>query len=349
MNPRTVLTAGLLMVSALGGSAVSSAQELEPAPVDLSLEALLDLDLVHINVLGIHTHLGGEWMLGYSPMLMTMDGNRMGTTRVSNSEVLESFMVTPVDMRMEMHMLHLMYAPSDDLTLAAMLNYERRSMNHLTRMGMSFVTESEGFGDLKLGATFTALGDVRAGGPRILVDAGVSLPTGSIDERGATPMGTNQKLPYPMQLGSGTFDLHPGVVYVDHSRNWAWQFEARGVIRVGRNSNEYALGNGLGLNAVLSRRVTDWFSVSSAVDGHVWGNVKGADPELNPMMVPTADPSLRGGRVASMSLRADFFAPDGILSGQRLVFELAVPFYQSLHGPQLTKQTQLRVAWTWTL
>ena len=349
MNPRTVLTAGLLMLFALGGSGVSSAQELEPAPIDLSLEELLDLDLVHINVLGIHTHLADEWMVGYSPMIMTMDGNRMGTTRVSNSDVLESYMVTPVDMTMEMHMLHLMYAPSDELTLAAMINYERRSMNHLTRMGMSFVTESEGFGDLNLGATFTALGDVRAGGQRLLVSAGVSLPTGSIDERGTTPMGTDQKLPYPMQLGSGTFDLLPGIVYVDHSRNWAWLVEARGAIRLGRNSNEYALGDSLGLSAGVSRRVTDWFSLSSAVEGHVWGNVKGADPELNPMMVPTADPSLRGGRVASMNFRADFFATDGKLGGQRLVVELAVPFHQFLHGPQLTKQTQLRVAWTWTL
>ncbi len=67
------------------------------------------------------------------------------------------------------------------------------------------------------------------------------------------------------------------------------------------------------------------------------------------MMVPTADPSLRGGRVASMNFRADFFATDGKLGGQRLVVELAVPFYQFLHGPQLTQQTQLRVAWTWTL
>jgi len=351
MHQRTIRTGCLLTLLALGGSAVSDAQELEAAPTDLSLEDLLDLELMDINVLGIHNHFhfAGEWMVGYSPMLMGMDGNQVGTSSVSTSDVLQSFPVAPVDMTMEMHMLHLMYAPSDELTFAAMINYERRSMSHVTRMGASFVTESEGFGDLQLGATMTAFGDVRSGGPRILLNAAASLPTGSINERGATPMGADQKLPYPMQLGSGTFDILPGVVYLDHSRNWAWLAEARGVVRLGRNSNDYALGNSLWLTASVSRRVTDWFSVTSGLEGEVWGDVQGADPELNPMMVPTADPTLRGGRAASVRAQADFYATGGALRGQRLVFELAVPVYQLLHGPQLTRQTQLRVAWAWTL
>ncbi len=53
-------------------------------------------------------------------------------------------------------------------------------------------------------------GDVRQRQQRE-ANLGLTLyfPTGSIDERGATPMGPNMQLPYPMQLGSGTYDLEP--------------------------------------------------------------------------------------------------------------------------------------------
>jgi len=34
------------------------------------------------------------------------------------------------------------------------------------------------------------------------------------NERDDTPAGSNQKLPYPMQLGSGTIDLLPAIIYI---------------------------------------------------------------------------------------------------------------------------------------
>ena len=49
----------------------------------------------------------------------------------------------------------------------------------------------------------------------ILVNLGFSLPTGSIDEKGRTPKDANvdTQLPYTMQLGSGTYDIKPSIVY----------------------------------------------------------------------------------------------------------------------------------------
>lgn len=53
-------------------------------------------------------------------------------------------------------------------------------------------------------------------------NAGLSLPTGSIDKQDATPMGPNSKLPYPVQLGSGTYDLLPGLTYNGQDRDLSW-------------------------------------------------------------------------------------------------------------------------------
>ena len=64
-----------------------------------------------IGVMGDHAHDEGESMISYRYMLMDMDGNRSGSHRVGNTEVLSNYMVTPTDMEMHMHMLSFMYVP----------------------------------------------------------------------------------------------------------------------------------------------------------------------------------------------------------------------------------------------
>lgn len=79
-----------------------------------------------------------------------------------------------------------MYAPTDDVTLGAMLPYLLKAMNHVTRTGVRFTEHSEGIGDLQLGVLGTLY---RAGRfeHEFLLNAGVSLPTGSIDEKDFGP------------------------------------------------------------------------------------------------------------------------------------------------------------------
>ena len=105
-----------------------------------------------IGVMGDHSHGAGEFMFTYRYKFMDMNGNRIGTNKVSNQKVLEDFMVTPTDMTMQMHMFSLMYAPTDYITVMGMIPYVKKSMNHLTRMGNRFRTETDGIGDTKLSA-----------------------------------------------------------------------------------------------------------------------------------------------------------------------------------------------------
>lgn len=325
-----------LMVTFGWADALAQAQEPPSDFSELSLEELMEVDVTTIDVLGTHTHFAGEWMFAYMYMFMRMDGNRDGTDSLSADEVLQDFPVTPTDMNMEVHMAAVMYAPSDDLTLMAMLPYIRKSMDHVTRTGVRFTTEPEGFGDLVVKAlyTFYRVGFDRH---RLLVNAGLSFPTGSIDERGvlADPAQGEQQLSYPMQLGSGTFDLLPGISYLGQTTNWAWAVDALVTIRLGENSRDYTLGNRYRLSGRIDRRWTDWLSSSVRIDGQMWENIDGADPDLDPTRVPTNDPDRRAGRRLDLLLGVNLYAPRGPLKGLRIAIEGGVPLYQSLDGPQL--------------
>jgi hypothetical protein len=297
-----------------------------------------------IGVMGEHTHHAGGFMLSYRYMFMNMDGMRIGTNSVSNQRVLEDFMVTPTDMDMQMHMFGLMFAPTDSITLMGMVPYVKKSMNHLTRMGVRFKTESEGLGDIN----FTGLIKVfDAHYQRIHLNAGINFPTGSIDKRDDTPAGQNQLLPYPMQLGSGTVDLLPGITYLGQHRTVSWGAQVSGTIRVGENDRDYSLGNRFDATAWGAWDWFNWVSTSARMDGQSWDNIDGADPALNPALVPTADPNLQGGNRLDLLFGLNFYVPEGprLIKGQRLAVEFGFPVYQDLDGPQLETGWVLWLGW----
>jgi len=273
-----VLLLALLLITSSLFAQVQTTDDL----MDLSLDELLNMDLTKLTH---HTHSKGEWMVSYRFMRMGMEGNRLATDRISQDAVLQDFMVSPIDMTMDMHMIGLMYGHTDRVTLMAMVPYNRISMNHVTRMGMKFTTNSEGIGDIKLTGLVTIFNSLSH---RVIFNGGISFPTGSITPKDDTPMGPNQKLPYPMRLGSGTFDPIFGLTYLGVKNNWSWGFNVKSLFRVKENNSDYALGDQHGLSTWFSRRLNDWFTVTLLLDGNRSGNIDGKDPDLNPMMVPTA-------------------------------------------------------------
>ena len=108
-----------------------------------------------------------------------------------------------------------------------------------------------------------------------------------------------------------------------------------GEIRLGENRDNYRLGNRLHLEVWGVRRLTDWLSLSARINGKMWGNIHGADPDLNPKIVPTADPDRRGGERVDMMFSIDLYRPKGTLKGFRFTIEGGVPIYQASDGPQL--------------
>jgi hypothetical protein len=295
---------------------------------------------VPVGVMGGTTHHDGRWMLAYRYMYMDMEGNRDGTDGVSVDEVLEGYMVAPEKMTMEMHMLGAMYGVTDRLTLMGMIPYVRLGMDHVNRMGVDFTTKSDGIGDIKLTGMYLLPGK---GNHKFHVNAGVGIPTGSIDEKGDTPAGADQKLPYPMQLGSGTWDLLGGLTYRGSGGAWQWGAQALGVVRLSENDNDYTLGNRAAATGWLTRLLGGGFSASARLDCSWWGDIDGADPDLNPAMVPTADPDLRAGKRSDALLGLNY-----VRGGLALAVEGGVPVYQDLDGPQLETDWLLNLGMQWT-
>ncbi len=77
----------------------------------------------------IMTGQAGQWMVGYQFMVERMDRNLVGTHGINEAKILERYSAAPTDMTMEMHMPMIMYAPTDRLTLMAMLPYVTMSIN----------------------------------------------------------------------------------------------------------------------------------------------------------------------------------------------------------------------------
>ena len=293
-----------------------------------------------IGVMADHMHKEGEWMFSYRFMHMAMEGNRDGNERLSTAETLAAgpgpmgYMVAPLSMDMQMHMFGSMYAPNDNVTLMVMVPYIETTMDHATRMGGMFTTETKGVGDVKV-AALLPLYDYQGG--KIHTTLGLSIPTGSIDEKDQTPMsmGADVQLPYPMQLGSGSYDFRPSITWSKLNQGWSWGAQSTATIRLGgANDNGYRLGNKLDAQTWAAWNPSSAVSVSGRLQWQAGQDIEGSDERLNPMapmMVPTADPERRAGRRTDLHVGVNWLS-DG---GHRLALEYGVPVHQNLDGPQL--------------
>ena len=312
---------------------------------NVPLSELVELDIYAPSVLRSHLHEKGEWMLSYQFMSMRMEGNRDGTERVSSQDVLQQFMVAPTRMSMNMHMLNVMYAPSTDFTLMMMLGYLDKSMLHLTQAGGTFQTQSSGLGDVKVSVNqVISEAETTNAVHRFALTYGLSLPTGSIDEEDFLPaIATNARLPYPMQLGSGTVDPSIGALYLGYTSHYYWGTQIVATMRTGENDNGYRLGSRLELESWISRVWTDSVSTFARLSTNHSGNIHGADPTLNPMMVPTADPDRQAKTNVNLHLGFDFNIGVGKADDHTISVEITRPIYQDFDGPQLESEEIVRV------
>ncbi len=341
---KSVLIAALFALSAVNTQLLAAGEQSDK-PLDLfemTLEQLMMVEIGEVNPMGIyHTHEKGEFMVGYSASFIDSKGNRSGTSHVSTSQVLQDFMVAPTKITTSIQMFELMYTPTDKTTIMTTLPYIRKSMDHINRSGVKFDIESQGPGDLRSSILHSIY---QNGNHLIYVSGGLSFPTGSVSKRDTTPTGRG-RLSYPMQLGSGTWDLLPGVAYLGKNEKWSWGAHLGGVIRLGRNTHRYRLGDEFKSTIWLTRNLSDQLSTRVRIDSMIWDDIHGADPALNPLTAPTEDPDLRGGDRTDIGFGINLLGKKGAAEGHRLSVEYRIPLYQSLHGPQLETDWILSVGW----
>jgi hypothetical protein len=297
----------------------------------------------------------GKWMVGYQFMHENMDGSLVGTDDISVSEILKQFPNAPTDMTMDMHMWMVMYAPTERLTLSAMIPYFRKEMNMVDVDGNRFVMRGTGIGDLELRPEYLIF-QTADKQHQLLLNGGIGVPTGSIDEE----MG-GFRVDYCMQTGSGTVSLLPGLTYLGQTTTWSWGADFKATVRLGHNDHNYRFGNRYESRAWVMRQLTNWLAISTGLNGAVWENIEGADPDLDPMMEQTTDPNLQGGKRLDASFGLTFCpmpcchgrAPccsttqTKVLNGQQIFVEGRLPIIQSLDGPQLQNSWSINVGWQW--
>lgn len=330
------------------GHTAPAKTEVEPEPTGHSIFAY-----THLH----HGHGEGMWMFEYRYMRMNMKGLLDGTETVRARDVALSngamtdpasgydYMMAPTDMSMDMHMLMAMYDFTDTLTVMAMFNYLRNEMDMVMYMdGMTepmsdmLPMESSGLGDTQVSLLYQATHSLSLG-------LGLNIPTGSIDEKGAMiEGGPKTRLPYTMQLGSGTYDVMPTVTYNADSGAWNWGGSGTATFRTGENDNDYRLGHRLEISGWLKYAFAERAVATSRLTYTQWGNVSGQDPEVDPFMSPDADPNNQGGIRTDLYLGVSAFKNGWIVSG-----ELGAPIYQDLNGPQMKMESLIQLGVSYML
>ena len=305
-------------------------------------------------VMGDHTHAKGEWMFSYRYMRMEMDGNRVNSRSINPEDIVTTepnrffglpgqpptLRVVPTKMNMDMHMIGVMYAPSNRLTLMAMSSYQEKEMDHITFSGGlgttlrgTFKTQSNGIGDLKLSSLVRLYKDSSS---RVILGLGFNLPTGSTSERDTilTPTGATPtvRLPYGMQNGSGTIDFLPSLTYSSKSSNLGWGVQWNGTIRT-QKDNGWNLGDRHEISGWLSYRWLDHLSSSIRLKYQSSQKIKGRDENIT-LPVQTADPDNYGGDKVNILFGLNWI-PTPSYKGLRLSLEGGIPIHQRLNGPQM--------------
>lgn len=303
-----------------------------------------------IGIMGGHAHHKGGFMVSLRYMHMTMAGNRTNAGLTSNQDIYNAYMAASQRMDMDMYMLGVMYAPSDRLTLMIMQPFLQNIMsmkamqmgNSMSISSPSFVsyqTKTAGLGDLKLLALYSLVTGEKTS---FHLNTGVSLPRGNIANMGNTPLADGMRLPYAMQLGSGTIDMILGGTFRQAFNKMSLGVQQLNTLRTGKNGEGYRLGNQYQLNTWVARSLGPQLSLSARVEGLVVSGLHGSDGELNQMMSPQANSVNSGLTRVSTYLGANVgFRSNSIMRNLKLGAEVGMPFYQRVNGIQMNQKVAL--------
>ncbi|QQL45375.1 transporter [Sulfuriroseicoccus oceanibius] len=304
-----------------------------------------------------HAHAKGEWMVGYHLMRMEMGGHRQGTNDLTTAQVFElGFQAAAESMTMDMHMLELMYAPTDWLTLMVMANYIQNDMTMSMRgshgghgmMGAMPAMQpsqhshtTEGWGDTSL----TAIIPLLPASERTSLTAGlgISAPTGDVGI-----MSNGMFTHYDMQLGSGTWDLLPSLTWKHNLNRFQLGAQIDATLRLeDANDSGYRKGHRIGSVTWVGARVTDWLAVHTTLSASTEGEIEGHYNGPHRHSAPNDFQANYGGDLIEAGGGATILTPCqwGLLGNHTLGIRATTPVYQDLNGIGMTTDWTLNVSW----
>lgn len=310
----------------------------------------------------------GDFMVGYRYMYSDQADTLLHRSHsVSDSRIVQQgcgaigCSVTPSQMTMHMHMLDLMLAPTDWLTLMLMPQFMDMSMdmrklsgapdfNSLDDATQAAVLHSGhehttgGIGDtgiyalFKLFANSTQQLHLTAGFSAPTADAGIKLRNTHGQEAGF--------IHYGMQLGSGTWDIKPSITYSAQVAAWSYGAQLSGTSRLGqRNSSGFALGDMLQASAWGHYAFTDWLSSSLRGVYTVQGKNVGKYNDTYHRIGPMDYAGSYGGRYVDVGFGLSVTVPTGDWQGNRFSVEWLQPVDDEVNGYQLERTGTLAATW----
>ena len=317
-----------------------------------------------------------EFRFKLSPMFMRMDGLRNNTSNISRSSLLGmpvmmgtptgKFMAVPRNMDMSMLNLAAGYSFSDDFFAGIMMMYQNNQMDMQFNSMMQGITgqsgytmDSDGMADTMLMSKYRLYSDdPLIPTSEISLYLGLSLPTGSIDEKNRNhPLAIRrqEQLPYSMQLGSGTFDPSLGLLYQGSRSPLWWGVDAIYSPRVYNNARDYRLGGEARVDLYgmyqFRYNLLTQLQLNASHKGAIHGEMDDAksgaagrttpgDPSP-PYMSPLWDPDNYGGDKLMLSFGIQWQPmPLHIID-----ITAGLPVYQHLNGPQLEEDYRVMATW----
>jgi hypothetical protein len=344
----------VMAIFLLTTSAQVTAQSVPADLLDLSIEELFSADLKETSSLSIVDSY--RWTVSYSYQKSQYQDYLDGTKKLAIDDVLwspgqeprtdKNFPVVPTHIEQEVHALVFGFKATENLSFRLAAPYISQSTEHISIVpGYSeFTIDSQGIGDITLIGDYHFFNSQKQSWK---LGAGLSLPTGSIDQQGDTPRAPGkQQLPYTMQLGSGTYDISLYLSYLNQQASFNWGADFATKVRLGKNDRDYRLGNSAGASSWLRLTTIRWIQPSIKLAYLTRGRINGEDTSLRvpgpfPYPAPVVDPRLFGGNLLNLSLGLKIPVPG---RDSYFDFTYSKPIYQSLNGPQSSEDYRLAIS-----
>jgi hypothetical protein len=310
----------------------------------------------------------GDFMLGYRYLYSPQNGYMLhGTDGVGDLALVAQgckprlCYVTPTSMNMHMHMLDLMYAPTDWLTLMVMPQFMDMNMDMRPLDGAPSINNADpvtaaavmhayhthqtgGIGDTGMYSMFKLFDQ---GGHHLHATVGISAPTGDVGIELRDTHGLNIGfIHYGMQIGSGTWDFKPSLTYTGQTGKWSWGAQLSAVKHLQeRNNSGFAFGDQMQSTFWGGYQLYDWLTTSVRGVYTSQGQLSGVYNSTYTPIGPMDYGNNYGGHFWDLGLGLSAQVPTGNLQGNRVGLEWLQPVYDNPNGFQLQRQGGLALSW----
>lgn len=309
----------------------------------------------------------GGFMVGYRYMYGVQAGSMLRGAETKEDRIIAArgcgdirCSIRPYEMSMNMHMLDLMYAPTDWLTLMLMPQFVDMRMHLRSLEGVPADTgghhhgggssdpqhDTGGLGDTGM---YALLKLFEIPGHHLHAALGISAPTGDVGVKigGQTTGEVPTFIHYGMQLGSGTWDFRPSITYTGQWDRWSWGAQFNAAKRLeNRNDSGFAFGDMLQTTAWGSYNVFDWLSASVRGVYTTQGAIKGVYNGPHDQGGPMDEPFNYGGSYWDIGFGLNAMVTGGELRGNRFAFEWLQPVQDDVRGYQLERDGSLSATWS---